>query len=377
MVSKKRFTFEYKLLYKRILIRLHTQQMNNNNTPLNTEVNQPNNLPIIVITQTLNKKDTLLEKEIKKFNHYIESIYEYEQEAKRIAFEKAQLDTLVRQKIVPQLVAIAQSKVKLVQHAQNIITQQRKIPKAIHENFIVFAIAMLSDTVNYSEAARNLYNEFVTQQAQLLSTKQQKVKEKNKQKQQHNSTQYANNENETVENETIHDNTAYYDIIKETTAAPNTTIKDLYKTLAKMLHPDMEQDVAKKKQKEALMQQLTAARDAEDLLAMLQLQQQANVLNAVVDTQSFFSIDKLKAFNKVLRHKLLQLKNDVDEHIFGQAWRKATHTSKRKKVTTPHDNVNKELKDLKRIKKSLEDDIKNIHDIDDVEFMLMGFISDF
>ncbi|MFC4263542.1 hypothetical protein ACFOWM_11665 [Ferruginibacter yonginensis] len=351
--------------------------MNNNNTPLNTEVNQPNNLPIIVITQTHNKKDTLLEKEIKKFNHYIESIYEYEQEAKRIAFEKAQLDTLVRQKIVPQLVAIAQSKVKLVQHAQNIITQQRKIPKAIHENFIVFAIAMLSDTVNYSEAARNLYNEFVTQQAQLLSTKQQKVKEKNKQKQQHNSTQYANNENETVENETIHDNTAYYDIIKETTAAPNTTIKDLYKTLAKMLHPDMEQDVAKKKQKEALMQQLTAARDAEDLLAMLQLQQQANVLNAVVDTQSFFSIDKLKAFNKVLRHKLLQLKNDVDEHIFGQAWRKATHTSKRKKVTTPHDNVNKELKDLKRIKKSLEDDIKNIHDIDDVEFMLMGFISDF
>jgi hypothetical protein len=83
------------------------------------------------------------------------------------------------------------------------------------------------------------------------------------------------------------------------------SLSSIYKQLAKVLHPDLEQDEQLRVEKEDLMKQLTVAYEAKDLHALLTLEMQW--LHKSTDHIQKLSEDKLEIFNEVLREQVADL----------------------------------------------------------------------
>lgn len=100
-------------------------------------------------------------------------------------------------------------------------------------------------------------------------------------------------------------------------------ISSIYKQLAKILHPDLEQDEKLKLQKEELMKQLTIAYENNDLHTLLKLeltwiQNEENNFDKLTD-------EKLGIYNEVLKEQIRELEDElveVYEHPRYQALRK-------------------------------------------------------
>ncbi len=87
-------------------------------------------------------------------------------------------------------------------------------------------------------------------------------------------------------------------------------ISSIYKQLAKILHPDLEQDEALKLQKEELMKQLTNAYENNDLHTLLYLeltwiQNEENNPGKITD-------DKLGIYNEVLKEQISELEDELE-----------------------------------------------------------------
>ena len=90
-------------------------------------------------------------------------------------------------------------------------------------------------------------------------------------------------------------------------------IGTIYKQLAKLFHPDLEQDALKKAEKEALMKTLTAAYEAKDLHTLLMLElkwihQQQNQLADIAD-------DKMSIYLAILNEQKDDLINEKNQLI--------------------------------------------------------------
>jgi len=88
------------------------------------------------------------------------------------------------------------------------------------------------------------------------------------------------------------------------------SLSTIYKQLARAFHPDLEQDPALKTQKEALMQQLTAAYRANDMHTLLRLELewlQHDARDATRHTD-----EKLAIYNEVLREQAAALQDERD-----------------------------------------------------------------
>ncbi len=100
-------------------------------------------------------------------------------------------------------------------------------------------------------------------------------------------------------------------------------ISSIYKQLAKILHPDLEQDEKLKLQKEELMKQLTIAYENNDLHTLLKLeltwiQNEENNFDKLTD-------EKLGIYNEVLKEQIRELEDElveVYEHPRYQSLRK-------------------------------------------------------
>lgn len=91
-------------------------------------------------------------------------------------------------------------------------------------------------------------------------------------------------------------------------------IGTIYKQLAKLFHPDLEQDVGKKAEKEILMQQLTAAYEAKNLHALLTLElkwihKENEHLESLTD-------EKLAVYLQILKEQAQQLEDEKREIIY-------------------------------------------------------------
>ncbi len=89
------------------------------------------------------------------------------------------------------------------------------------------------------------------------------------------------------------------------------SVREVYMDLVKAFHPDREPDEAEKIRKTAVLQRVTAAYEANDLLALLQLQLEleridGTHLDALAD-------DKLRYFNKSLISQLAELQDELWE----------------------------------------------------------------
>ncbi|MBN8680578.1 MAG: hypothetical protein J0M29_20310 [Chitinophagales bacterium] len=87
------------------------------------------------------------------------------------------------------------------------------------------------------------------------------------------------------------------------------SVREVYMDLVKAFHPDREPDEAEKVRKTAILQRVTAAYEANDFLALLQLQMEleridANHLDGLAD-------DKLRYFNKNLKSQLADLSEEL------------------------------------------------------------------
>ena len=87
-------------------------------------------------------------------------------------------------------------------------------------------------------------------------------------------------------------------------------IQDVYRTLARALHPDREQDVAEQARKTRLMSEVNVAYEAKDLLKLLALQLELDEVDeAHVATMAE---DRLRHFSRVLEEQAAQIAAELD-----------------------------------------------------------------
>lgn len=92
------------------------------------------------------------------------------------------------------------------------------------------------------------------------------------------------------------------------------TIATVYKQLARVLHPDLEPDAALKKQKEALMQELTVAYHSNDMHTILRLemewiQREEGNIERLTD-------EKLVIYNQTLKEQVQDLEQELNQLPF-------------------------------------------------------------
>ncbi|HEY1393578.1 MAG TPA: J domain-containing protein [Methylibium sp.] len=88
------------------------------------------------------------------------------------------------------------------------------------------------------------------------------------------------------------------------------SVREIYRKLASALHPDRETDAQQREAKTALMQRVNQAYDAQDLLALLELQLQIEQIDESHIANA--GEQRLKHYNKVLGEQLAELKAEVE-----------------------------------------------------------------
>ena len=86
------------------------------------------------------------------------------------------------------------------------------------------------------------------------------------------------------------------------------SIRSIYITLAKILHPDMETDVEKKLEKEELMKKVTVAYDQKDLTTLLKLEMEW--VHKTSEHLEKLTEDKLKIYISTLKQQVIELQNE-------------------------------------------------------------------
>jgi hypothetical protein len=96
---------------------------------------------------------------------------------------------------------------------------------------------------------------------------------------------------------------------KQVEEAKSKNIASIYKQLARVFHPDLEQDADKKLEKESLMKQLTAAYEKGDLHTLLRLE--LEWLHKEESDLEKLSDDKLKIYNQALKEQVEDLEIEI------------------------------------------------------------------
>lgn len=159
----------------------------------------------------------------------------------------------------------------------------------------------------------------------------------------------------------------------------HSALRNIYRKLASVLHPDRETDPAERVRKTALMVRVNAANDRKDLLALLRLQLEIDQ----IDPTSVMSMadGKLRSFNRMLKNQLKELQAEYHDttgriHMafdlgFGDVNAKSLMHALRlqtQRLQLTIDHLNQDLvlvQDDKALKKWLKEQTKAL---DDMEF---------
>ncbi len=92
------------------------------------------------------------------------------------------------------------------------------------------------------------------------------------------------------------------------------SIREVYRKLASVLHPDREQDITERTRKTALMQRVNVAYANKDLLVLLELQLEVEQIDqSMINT---LSEERLAYYNKILTEQFYELRCEVDDVRF-------------------------------------------------------------
>ena len=92
------------------------------------------------------------------------------------------------------------------------------------------------------------------------------------------------------------------------------SIRSIYITLAKILHPDTETDVVKKLEKEELMKKVTVAYDQKDLTTLLKLEMEW--VHKTSEHLEKLTEEKLKIYISTLKQQVMELQNERMQLVY-------------------------------------------------------------
>ncbi|HSN62478.1 MAG TPA: hypothetical protein VLR49_16190 [Ferruginibacter sp.] len=312
------------------------------------ENEQSETLPLIQFTKKkASKNDSPLEKEMRRFNKLVKELEEQEKENERQKVEDEKYQQLFFAKVQPLLIDLAHTQLLFIERLEEIF-YANKFSKNLERSFVAFAIPILQDASSYLDAAAEKMNNYINWQLTLFSKTEQApvVQEEDEET-------YLNEEDGYSTEQPFsrpHDETKNRladDMEKK-------SISELYKELAKLIHPDLEQDEAIKYRKEQLMKELTAAKDKDDVHAMLFIKQKADVINKTSSSEKSYSLQLLKLYNNSMKKKLEALKRILQQKIFHSFGSKESFYSHGKKPLPVETRIKYDINNIKELEQNLQ-----------------------
>ncbi len=96
----------------------------------------------------------------------------------------------------------------------------------------------------------------------------------------------------------------------------NTDINKLFKDLAKLIHPDREQDPTLRDKKEALMKELSNARDSMNIAEILRIKMLVDELVPNNNSVLSFNDATIKRFVSIIKTKIQELENTISQKLY-------------------------------------------------------------
>ncbi len=341
-------------------------------------------LPVIPLAKKkASKDDPPIEKEIRRFNRLIKELHEYEEGQKKKQEAKEYQQKLYVEKVLPELKILSELQLKFVLHLQQIF-ESAKFTKPFTKKFISFVMDVLEDAAQHNNAAKDLLEEYFKKQMKYISKKDKKIFLETAREDGFNFSEDIFEDFDVNEFQNkLADQFDLEEFAEEQHARKKqkiqesrqenlpTSITDLYKELAKKLHPDLEQDLELKHHKEQLMKELTEAKEKKDLYTMLVIQHKTLALTNTQPKENGYSLKQLKLYNKFLKEKVDQNKYEFTMNIFSSIMMNNDGLMFMNGVAdSPKDveqKIDFELKDIAEMKKNISREMKLIHTPEDLK----------
>lgn len=306
-------------------------------------------LPLIQLTQKkASKNDTPLEKEMRRFNKLVKELEEQEKENEGQKMEDEKYQQLFFSKVQPLLIELAHTQLLFIEKLEAIF-YDNKFSKNMERSFVAFAIPILQDASVYIDAAKNKMDNYLNWQLTLFSKTEQVPAlqlEEDEETYLNEDDAYSREQPFSRSNDETKKKLAD-DLEKK-------SISELYKELAKLIHPDLEQDEAIRYRKEQLMKELTAAKEKGDIHAMLFIKQKADVINKTSSSEKTYSLQLLKLYNNSMKKKLEALKRQLQQKIFHSFGSKESFYSHGKKPLPVETRIKYDINNIKELQQNLQ-----------------------
>lgn len=153
---------------------------------------------------------------------------------------------------------------------------------------------------------------------------------------------------------------------KEAERQISQSIRDIYRQLAKALHPDQEQDPQAREQKTLLMQRVNDAYQNKSLLTLLELQLEVEQIDKS-DLENL-SEERLSHYNTILKTQYEELKQELADVAFSFTRTHNLHPSQRITPKFVASHIKNATKDIQTSIASIQHDLRSITTAADVTF---------
>jgi hypothetical protein len=341
-------------------------------------------LPLILLPKKrASKSDSALEKEMRKYNRLLKELHEYEEAEKEQQKQEELYSRLCIEKILPVKQDLAEVQILFIKQIENIF-YANKPTRALEKTFIEVLLTILQDAATVNIDAREISKTYLDKQISLLSKADKKQLAKAFERNGYTGPKegftnfdaeaFMNNQTENFDFENFAKN-AHEKSAAEAAAKKDSPISvtELYKELIKLLHPDLEQNETVKIEKEQLMKELTLAKENNNLHDMLVIKQKAYEINKAEIKFDSYSLDTLKAYNKILKQKIDQLIPKYRNGFFNGLSIRNGIIHALPEALPAELRVKQDIKELKEIKKTIMHNRKAIQNYTAVVEFIKAF----
>jgi len=155
---------------------------------------------------------------------------------------------------------------------------------------------------------------------------------------------------------------------KEAEVQVSQSIREVYRQLAKVIHPDKEQDLAERERKTLLMQRVNEAYQKKSLLTLLEIQLEVEQIDQAALQN--ISEERLKHYNKILKTQYAELCQEIRDVEFSFKDRFGIDYDRRLAPKQLIPNLQKEIRDIDRRTASLKEDLRIMKTVEGVKLWL-------
>lgn len=141
----------------------------------------------------------------------------------------------------------------------------------------------------------------------------------------------------------------------------STDINKLFKELAKLIHPDREQEPVMREKKETLMKELSNARDNTNIAEILRIKMLVDELIPNNQTSISFNDSSIKRFISVIKTKIKELEDTISRKLYQHPLFEDFNTRAITKESVKR-HISKEIKYTKKVTTNIEEIIASFVD---------------